>query len=397
MTHGLRLPAQPVSQPQPLSASPAPLADVHDVALMDLDGVVYRGSEAVPHAAWAIRSARERGMRMVFVTNNALRPPAGVAERLSSFGVPAVPADVVTSAQAAARMLAERLPGGAAVLVTGGEGLREAVRDAGLRPVATAGEGPAAVVQGFDPDLDYARLAEAALAIQAGALWVASNTDASVPTERGLLPGNGSLVAMLSTATGAVPVVAGKPERALHEESVRRGAARFPLIVGDRLDTDIASAVRSGTPSLLVLTGVTSGRELLRAGASYRPTYLAADLRGLLVCHPSARVSAPAGGSGGAARPDGIRPDGVEAVCGHWAARVREGTLTWRRVRPAGRPAHRPEAVSATGDGPGDGPREDDGLDALRAACAAAWAAADRDDPVRELAGESPPGCADLD
>ncbi|WP_131770784.1 HAD-IIA family hydrolase, partial [Candidatus Protofrankia californiensis] len=354
MTHGLRLPAQPVSPRKPLSASPAPLVDVHDVALMDLDGVVYRGSEAVPHAAWAIGAARERGMRMVFVTNNALRPPARVAERLIAFGVPAVSADVVTSAQAAARLLAERLPSGAAVLVAGGEGLREAVRDVGLRPVATAREEPAAVVQGFDPGLDYARLAEAALAIQAGALWVASNTDASVPTERGLLPGNGSLVAMLSTATGAAPIVAGKPERALHEESVRRGGARFPLIIGDRLDTDIASAVRSGTPSLLVLTGVTSGGELLRAGAPYRPTYLAADLRGLLVGHPGTRVHAPAGGSDGAARPDGVE---VEAVCGHWAAHVREGTLSWRKVRPAGRPAHRVEAANAIGgDGPGDGP-----------------------------------------
>nr|WP_237703149.1 HAD-IIA family hydrolase [Candidatus Protofrankia datiscae] len=415
-----------------MSASPAPLVDVHDAALMDLDGVVYRGSEAVPHAAPAIAAARGRGMRVVFVTNNALRTPARVAERLRSFGVPAAPADVVTSAQAAARLLAERLPRGAAVLVAGGEGLREAVRDVGLRPVTAAAEEPAAVVQGFDPAIDYARLAEAALAIQAGVLWVASNTDASVPTERGLLPGNGSLVAMLRTATGMVPLVAGKPERALHEESVHRAGARSPLIVGDRLDTDIASAVRSGTPSLLVLTGVTSSGELLRAGAPYRPTYLAADLRGLFVRHPGTRVSVPASaptaGDGCTAGPvDGAGPDGVEAFCGQWAARVRAGTLTWRRIRPAGRPADRPEAVSATdGDNPGGGesppgntpsrdaawarkggppdggvPRNDggvpdDGLDALRAACAAAWAAADAGDPVRELAGDRPPNCADL-
>ncbi|WP_250292060.1 HAD-IIA family hydrolase, partial [Frankia sp. CiP1_Cm_nod1] len=383
MTHGLGLSTQPAGPDEPgapsetgewggpggpLSASPAPLVDVHDAALMDLDGVVYRGSEAVPHAAPAIAAARGRGMRTVFVTNNALRTPARVAERLRSFGVLAAPADVVTSAQAAARLLAGRLPRGAAVLVAGGEGLREAVRDVGLRPVTTAGEGPAAVVQGFDPAIGYARLAEAALAIQAGALWVASNTDASVPTERGLLPGNGSLVAMLRTATGAVPLVAGKPERALHEESVRRAGARSPLIVGDRLDTDIASAVRSGTPSLLVLTGVTGKGELLRAGAHYRPTYVAADLRGLFVRHPGTRLSVSAAGDGATAGPadeawpdrvpDRV-PDEVEAFCGRWAARVRAGTLTWRRVRPAGRPADRSEAVRITdGDSPGRGGRE---------------------------------------
>ncbi|WP_322780317.1 HAD-IIA family hydrolase [Frankia sp. Cas4] len=370
--------------PRPLSASPSALVDVHDVALMDLDGVVYRGSQAVPHAAVTIAAARDRGMRVVYVTNNALRPPAEVVRRLASVGVSAAVPDVVTSAQAAARVLAQRLPAGAAVLVAGGEGLREAVTAEGLRPVTTAGEQPVAVVQGFDPDLDYARLAEAALAIRAGAFWVASNVDATVPTERGLMPGNGSLVAMLRTATGCDPMVTGKPERAMHEESVRRSGARFPLIVGDRLDTDIESAVRSGTPSLLVLTGVACPAELLRAQGRHRPTYLAADLRGLLACHPGVVVTV------GRAQVDGVPPQGADvdgnphcddvvAVCGGWVAQVRDSTLTWRGARP----------VTWAGG--------TDGLDALRAACVAAWTAADRGAPVHTVAGDRPPGCSDLD
>ncbi|WP_242605953.1 HAD-IIA family hydrolase [Frankia sp. Cppng1_Ct_nod] len=378
----------------PLSASPSVLVDAFDVALMDLDGVVYRGSEAVPHASRAIASARAHGMRVVFVTNNALRTPDEVARRLASFGVPAVPTDVITSAQAAARVLAARLPGGAAVLVLGGRGLRDAVNDVGLRPVATVEEQPAAVVQGFDPDIDYARLSEAALAIRAGAVWVASNADATVPTERGLMPGNGSLVAMLRTATGSEPIVVGKPERALHEESVRRSGARYPLVVGDRLDTDISSAVRSGTPSLLVLTGVVGPGDLLRAEPLYRPTYLSADLRGLFAGHPSVVVNGDGVPPQGVEVGGGPRSDDVSAVCGSWVAQVRDSTLTWRRAGPTTRAG----GTRGTVDGvlSADGMPPDDGLDALRAACAAGWAAADRGAPVRALAGTRPPGCADL-
>ncbi len=390
--------ARLTGSPRPLSASSSPLADAHDVALMDLDGVVYRGAEAVPHAADVIASVRGRGMRVVYVTNNALRSPADVVRRLVAFGVPAAVPDVVTSAQAAARVLAERLPARAAVLVVGGEGLRQAVTEVGLQPVATVGEQPAAVVQGFDPDLDYARLAEAALAIRAGAFWVATNVDATVPSERGLMPGNGSLVAMLCTATGCEPMVTGKPEHAMHEESVRRSGARFPVIVGDRLDTDIESAVRSGTPSLLVLTGVAAPGELLRAEARHRPTYLAADLRGLLACHPGVVVKVR--GAQGAEKGGESRSGDVVAACGGWVAQVCDATLTWRRARPA------PRAIgacgAAVGASPAGGPLvdtlpRDDGLDALRSACAAAWTAADAGTPVQRLAGDRPPGCADLE
>jgi len=208
----------------PLAASAAP-AERFDVALLDLDGVVYRGEDAVPHAAEAIDAAGRAGMRAAYVTNNALRTPEAVADRLVRFGVPARAEDVITSAQAAAHVLRERLPAGAAVLVLGGEGLRAAVTAEGLRPVTSVDDGPSAVVQGFDPELTYARLAEGALAVRAGARWVASNADLTVPTERGIAPGNGSLVAMIRAATGAEPLVTGKPEPAMHAESMRRSRA----------------------------------------------------------------------------------------------------------------------------------------------------------------------------
>jgi HAD superfamily hydrolase (TIGR01457 family) len=342
---------------------PAPLregcdrapAEAYDVALADLDGVIYRGARAVAGAADAVREAQALGMRFAYVTNNALRTPETVADHLTELGVPATPQDVVTSAQAAARLLQERLPDGDAVLVSGGAGLRAAVEAAGLRVVAAADDRPSAVVCGFDPTLDYARLAEAALAVRAGAFFVASNLDATVPTERGLLPGNGALVSVISTATGRRPVEAGKPERALHQESIRRSNARRPLIVGDRLDTDIEAGVRWSTPSLLVLTGVTDAAGLLQADQLHRPSLLAADLAGLLQPHPA------------------VTCQGNAWRCGGWQAEADGGVL--RLVA-----------------GDADRSRSDaDALDALRAAAVAAWQAADAGSPVHEVVS-APPG-----
>ena len=258
------------------------------MALLDRDGVVYVGDEPVAHATEALAHARDAGMRLEFVTNNALRTPEQVAQKLAALGVPAGPEQVATSAQAVAHILRERLPAGSKVLVAGGDGLRSAVVAAGFDIAGSADEQPAAAVLGYDPSLDYTRLAEAALAVRHGALFVAANRDATVPTPRGPMPGMGALTAFVVTATGREPVVAGKPELALHAESVRRSAAARPLVVGDRLDTDIEGAHRAGTPSMLVLTGVTDLRALLSAPASARPTFLAADLRGLLRSHPLA-------------------------------------------------------------------------------------------------------------
>lgn len=269
-----------------LEGSAQPLSSCYDVALLDLDGVVYLGGSAIPGAAEALEKATAAGMRLAFVTNNAFRTPAAIAAQLNGLGVSAGVQDIVTSAQAAARLLAERLPARSAVLVVGGIGLRIAVRERGFRPVTVAAEKPAAVVQGYSPDIGYPDLAEGALAVQAGALFVASNADATLPTPRGRQPGNGSLTQVIANATGARPLIAGKPEPPLHAESVERTGARRPLVVGDRLDTDIEGASRVGAESLLVLTGVTGPADLLLAPPGRRPSYIAEGLSGLLTPHP---------------------------------------------------------------------------------------------------------------
>ncbi|HEY9522268.1 MAG TPA: HAD-IIA family hydrolase [Thermopolyspora sp.] len=259
----------------------SPLLASYDTLLLDLDGVVYLGPRTVPGAPEALNKAASEGVRLAYVTNNASRTPAAIAAHLTALGVPTAPGDVVTSAQAAARLIAEHVPHGAAVLVVGGMGLRLAVRAQGLRPVTTAYDAPAAVVQGYAPDMSYGLLSEGALAVRRGAWFVAANGDSTMPTARGPQPGNGAMSRVIATATGVEPVVAGKPEPPLHRESILRTGAGRPLIVGDRLDTDILGANRGETDSLLVLTGVTTPLDLLTAGRAHRPTHIAADLSGL--------------------------------------------------------------------------------------------------------------------
>ncbi|WP_433226961.1 HAD-IIA family hydrolase [Microtetraspora malaysiensis] len=308
---------------------PASLLEAYDTLLLDLDGVVYLGRHAVRNAPEALAEARERGGRLAFVTNNASRTPGAIAEHLTGLGIPATSDDVVTSAQAAARLVAERFPAGSPVLVVGGMGLRGAVRAYGLRPVTTALDGPVAVVQGIWDGLSYGLLCEGTLAVRAGAWFVAANGDTTMPTNRGELPGNGSMSRVIATAAGVEPVVAGKPEPPLHRESIIRTGAERPLIVGDRLDTDIEGATRAGVDSLLVLTGVTGPLDLLTAPPEHRPTHVAADLSGLH--EPPARVRRGSGGW----------------ECGGWTARCESGRLD---LSGGGEP-----------------------IDALRAACAAAW------------------------
>ncbi len=254
------------------------LDGLYDVLLLDLDGTVYRGAEAVPGARNALARC---SARQFFVTNNASRGPEAVAKQLTGLGLSASPDAVVTSAQSAARLLASLIPAGSKVLIIGAEALAAEVDNVGLAPVRSFDDGPVAVVQGFSPDINWRDLAEGSLAIRSGALWVASNVDTTLPSERGLLPGNGSLVAALRAATGQEPLVAGKPASPIMEDACRLSAARKPLVVGDRLDTDIAGANAAGLDSLLVLTGVSSLLDMLLASPELRPTYLAADLDGL--------------------------------------------------------------------------------------------------------------------
>lgn len=318
------------------------LAAAYDVALLDLDGVVYLGEHAVPGAARAVDAAREAGARVTFVTNNASRPPAAIAAQLTGLGVSVTTEDIVTSAQAAARLVAERVPAHSPVLVVGGEGLRLAVEQHGLRPVGSADERPVAAVQGYAESVDYQQLVEATLAVRAGAFYVATNLDVTLPSPRGPLPGNGALVEAVRVATGVDPVAVGKPEPTLLEEARRRTGARRPLMVGDRLGTDIAGGVRSGMDTLLVLTGVSSAAELVSAPPEQRPTYVASDLGGLVAAHPQVSIG----------------PDGWS--CGGWTATVDGGEVRL--------------------DGTGS---RDDGL---RAVCAAAWASDEPPDSDAALA-----------
>src|SRR5262245_5085192 len=306
------------------------LGAAYDVALLDLDGVVYIGGAAIPGAPEALQKAKQSGMRLAYVTNNASRTQAAVAALLSGMNVPAEPADVVTSAHAAARLLADKLPRGARVLVIGAMALRLAVRERGLVPVSTAADQPLAVVQGYGPGIGYPTLAEGGLAVRAGALFVGTNADGALPGPRGCQPGNGWLLQVIAYATGAAPGIAGKPEPPLHRESVIRTGARNPLVVGDRLDTDIEAAHRAGADSLLVLTGVSRPAELLLAPPRRRPTYVAETLDALLEKYPE------------------VTPEDHGFACGGWTA-------------------SRSETGELVLDGAGAG------IDGLRALAAAAW------------------------
>ena len=220
-------------------------------------------------------------------------------------------------------MLAERLPVGSHVLVIGGPGVGDALRERGLVPVESVDDGAVALMQGYGPDVGWRQLAEGSLAIGRGLLWVATNLDRTIPTPRGRVLGNGSMVEALRHASGVDPLVAGKPEPPLMIESVQRSGALRPLVVGDRLDTDIEGANRSGIPSMLVLTGVTDWQDLLHVAPPYRPTYLGRDLRALLTPAPAVEVR------WGTAV--------VEGRCGRVVVRIPTGRARGRGSSPRGR------------------------------------------------------------
>lgn len=300
-----------------LGTTTEPLSTTYDVAMLDLDGVVYRGADPVPGAADALATAQGLGLRLAYITNNASRTAHQVADKLRAMGMPdVVDGDVVTSAQAVAHLMADALPAGSAVLLIGGEGLRAPIEERGLRCVDSLDESPVAVVQGFHPDIGWKQLAEASYAIQSGLPWYASNTDMTVPTARGIAPGNGSLVEAVRNATGADPIVAGKPQRALLNETIARVGGTHHLMVGDRLDTDIDGAINAGIDSLAVLTGISTLQTIIDAVPGHRPTYVAADLRGLGEAHQVVEV------------------DGDDSRCGDAAARAEDGVLRVIRGGP---------------------------------------------------------------
>jgi glycerol-1-phosphatase len=282
-----------------LQSTDAALWDTYDVAMLDLDGVVYVGPDAVPGAPAHLDRARAAGMHLAYGTNNASRTPHRVAEHLRDLGIDASDEDVVTSAQAAARLLSEQLPAGSAVFLVGGRGLEVALAELGLRPVQDRDEKPAAVVSGFSADLRWSTVIAGAILVRDGLPWVASNTDLTVPTPHGPGPGNGALVGVVARFAEREPVVAGKPEPPLFEETLRRVGGERPLVVGDRLDTDIQGARKVGYDSLLVMTGVTDVRTLVSAAPPLRPSYVASDLSALGRPQPQPEQAGGAVRSGG--------------------------------------------------------------------------------------------------
>jgi glycerol-1-phosphatase len=288
------------------------VVDAYDLVIFDLDGVVYLGHDPIAGAIDAINGLVRADKPVAYATNNASRRADEVAALLRKIGLTADSSEVVTSAHASASLLAERLPAGAPVLVVGGPALRAEVAEAGLTPVAGAADDdgtPAAVVQGYAPDVGWKQLAEGCVAIRAGAWWVATNGDRTLPSPRGPLPGNGSLVAALATALGRQPdVVVGKPAPTLFATAAARVGAHRPLVVGDRLDTDIAGAVQAGFDGMIVLTGVSTAADVLAAPDGARPTWIARDLHALADAGAAARVPA-------------MSENDTSAECGGWTVR----------------------------------------------------------------------------
>lgn len=267
------------------------LSQAYDAAIYDLDGVCYRGNEPIDHAGEAITAALDGGQKAVYLTNNAARTPASIGEHLRSLDIPAQDSEVYTAAMAGAELATEHIPAGSKVFVIGGEGLVWALEQRGFTVVDSADDDPAAVVQGFHPTVGWQVMSEGALAINKGAVFIATNLDASLPQERGFMLGNGALVKAVEHATGVVPFATGKPLPKVFHQAAESISAATPIAVGDRLNTDIRGAVAAGMDSLHVLTGVSDARDVALAVPEERPTYLAKNLLGLNEEHVAPSVS----------------------------------------------------------------------------------------------------------
>jgi HAD superfamily hydrolase (TIGR01450 family) len=299
----------PTSEQAPRSS----VAARYDALLVDLDGVVYRADEVVAGASRTLEQVRMLGIPILFLTNNSSRTPSNVAEKLTRLGVRATPTDVLTSAMATAAMLRRESATPNATpnatpsvisgeqsghvartaFVIGEQGIREALTEIGIRLVDGAPERADLVVVGFDRGVDYDKLRTAALLVQRGARLIGTNADPSYPTPEGLWPGAGALLSAVTATTGAAPTVVGKPAKPLFEAAAAMTRAVNPLVVGDRLDTDILGAAQMGWDSMLVLSGATRSGDLIHATAL--PTYVGADLSALLDDRPPARFGSPTG------------------------------------------------------------------------------------------------------
>lgn len=254
----------------------------YDVVLCDLDGVIYEGTDAIQDAPETINSFLATDIPVGYVTNNSSRKPETIADQLSGFGILTAPENVIGSAKTGVDILATLIPAGSKVLVVGGEGLRSRVVEAGFELVKSSDDKPAGVIQGFDPSVAWNDLAEASYSIANGAKWVATNQDWTIPREKGIAPGNGTLVSAVHTAVGQLPIVAGKPEVAIYKTAVEHFGAKEPIFVGDRIDTDIRGANRAGIDSVLVMTGISTRKEVLGVKKEDRPKFIIGTMAELL-------------------------------------------------------------------------------------------------------------------
>lgn len=255
-----------------------PIADRYDCFLFDLDGVLFRGERPVEGAAGTLDRLRDAGKCLTFVTNNSARTPEEVAAKLSGLGIAADPREVETSARATAELLSERRVRSAYVI--GERGIREALADAGIRVVDGDPDAVDVVVVGWDRGVDYDKLRTASLLVQRGAALVATNADASYPAPDGRWPGAGAILAAVVTTTGATAEIVGKPNTPLFSSAAVRAGGDRPLVVGDRLETDIAGAAALGWDSLLVLSGIATLGDL--SSSALHPTFVGSDVRALL-------------------------------------------------------------------------------------------------------------------
>ena len=323
------------------------VASDYDCLLLDLDGTVWEGGRPIPGAVEGVLATK---LPLFYITNNASKAPSVVAQQLSGIGLATQPSQVFTSAQAAIEMAAENIPAGSKLLILGTPSFQQLALEAGFQVVHSADDQPVAVLQGHNPETGWAQLSEASMAIHAGAQYYASNLDSTLPQERGLAVGNGSMVAAVVNATGVTPESAGKPKSMMFHSAAARAGAQRPLAVGDRLDTDIAGAVAAGMDAFQVLTGVSGHYAVLNVPVTQRATYLAETMLDLL---QPADSLAPRAQGGFVAE---LAADGVlhvrggnaqstpmqalrTAVAEVWARGTQEGLVS--EVRPDGEHARR--------------------------------------------------------
>lgn len=293
-----------------LGTSDRPLSEASDYLFLDLDGVCYRGSAPVENAPEGIELAKANGNEAAYITNNSMASPPSVATKLGTVGISATPEEIYTSSRTGVAQILEKIPAGSKVLALGAEGLFYELDKVDLEVVSSADDNPDAVLQGLNKDLSWRELSEAALAIRAGALYVATNLDATLPLERGQYLGCGSMVEAVVNATGVQPLSSGKPAPDMYRLAMKETGAQNPICVGDRLDTDIAGANAADLLSLHVLTGVNTARDIMLSADHERPTFLGLDMLDLNIQIPN------------------VEQDGDDWVCGESRVRL-DGQTIW--------------------------------------------------------------------